>query len=259
LGFVKNSFLKWCLYRLEAWVYRGAHSIVALSPTIKEDIEKRTQANNVFLLTNMADTSYYSPERKRPELEAQFGVAGKFVISYIGAVGFANGLDFMIDCARAAKKAGLPVHFLLCGDGALLENLKTATARHALNNLDFVPFQTREGVREIMNVTDATLVCYRPVPVLETGSPNKYFDGLAAGKLIVVNFSGWIRQEVEARRCGVYVSANNPESFVHTITPFLNNASALLTYQENSRALAEEKYNRTLLSGTFVGMVKLPA
>ena len=54
-----------------------------------------------------------------------------------------------------------------------------------------------------MNVTDATFICYKPVPILETGSPNKYFDGLARGKLILVNFGGWIKEEIEAKRCGV--------------------------------------------------------
>jgi glycosyltransferase involved in cell wall biosynthesis len=223
---------------------------------IKSDIEKRAGSNNVFVLTNMADTTFYALEGKRAELEAKIGVTGKFVISYIGAIGFANGLDFMIDCARATSKAGLPVQFLLCGDGALLEKIEAIKSGQALDNLTIIPFQSRDGVREIMNVTDATLICYRPVPVLETGSPNKYFDGLAAGKLIVVNFSGWIRQEIEAEGCGIYVNANKPESLVNAIAPFLNNASALATYQQNSRTLAVEKYNRALLSTTFVDIVR---
>ena len=60
--------------------------------------------------------------------------------------------------------------------------------QYQLKNFSILPFQNREGVKEVMNVTDATFICYKPVPILETGSPNKYFDGLAAGKLILINF-----------------------------------------------------------------------
>ena len=55
----------------------------------------------------------------------KFDVADKFVVSYIGAIGLANGLDFYIECARACQKTTLPVHFLLCGDGALLEYFRS--------------------------------------------------------------------------------------------------------------------------------------
>jgi hypothetical protein len=72
-----------------------------------------------------------------------------------------------------------------------------------------------------MNITDAAFVCYKNVPILETGSPNKYFDGLAAGKLIVINFGGWIRKEIEEKQCGIYADPQQPTDFVKKIRPFI--------------------------------------
>ena len=94
--------------------------------------------------------------------------------------------------------AGLPVHFLLCGNGALLDFFKRIVQQYQLKNFSIIPPQNRNGVKEVMNVTDAAFICYKPLPVLETGSPNKYFDGLAAGKLILVNFGGWIKKRNRA-------------------------------------------------------------
>ena len=107
-----------------------------------------------------------------------------------------------------------------------------------------------------MRVTDAVFVCYRPVPVLETGSPNKYFDGLAAGKLIVVNFGGWIRDEIEAEQCGIYVDPHDSNSFADRLTPFLNDASLLHRYQNNARRLAEAKYSREQLGRQYAEIVR---
>src|SRR5262249_4028854 len=154
MGFVKNYFFKQFLYGLETSIYRGAQSVVALSPMIQSAIARKVPGKTLHLIPNMSDTDFYGPENKQPALEARFGVEGKLVVAYIGAVGLANGLDFFVECARASQKAGLPVHFILCGEGALLENLTTATQRLALTNFSIVPFQDRDGVKEVMNVTD---------------------------------------------------------------------------------------------------------
>jgi glycosyltransferase involved in cell wall biosynthesis len=92
------------------------------------------------------------------------------------------------------------------------------------------------------------------VPVLETGSPNKYFDGLAAGKLIIVNFGGWIREEIERNGCGVFISSDSPVDFVTRITPFLKDETLLRQHQQEARRLAEKKYSRQKLSKEFASI-----
>jgi glycosyltransferase involved in cell wall biosynthesis len=118
-----------------------------------------------------------------------------------------------------------------------------------LTNLTFAGFRNREGVREIMNITDATFISYLPVGILETGSPNKYFDGLAAGKLIIINFGGWIKEEIERARCGLHVS--DAADFVGKIRPFLADRNLLESYRNAARTLAETKYSRRTLGERF--------
>lgn len=255
MGFIKNSFMKWMLYKLEIIIYTQAEFVVALSSSIREAIQKKN-IKKVYVIPNMADIAFFKPEEKNLTLERTFQVEDKFVVSYLGSFGLANGLDYFLDCARASQKANLPVHFLLNGEGAMLPNLKQSMKRLQLNNLSIIPFQNRDGVRELMNVTDAIFVCYKSVPVLETGSPNKYFDGLAAGKLIIINFGGWIKNELETESCGIYVSPFHPTEFVKHILPFIEDKNRLIRYQKRSRELAESKYARDVLGKQFVEIFK---
>ncbi|HMG89704.1 MAG TPA: glycosyltransferase family 4 protein [Chryseolinea sp.] len=251
MGFVRSHVLKWLLYEMERFIYSDAKSIVALSEKIKEGIEKRAKNKIIHVIPNMADTEFYHPELKQPLLESRFSTEGKFVVSYVGAIGLANGLDFFMECARASQRATQPIHFLLCGEGAMVESLKRVAQQYQLQNFSIIPFQDRKGVKEIMNVTDAAFICYKPLPILETGSPNKYFDALASGKLILLNFGGWIKEEVEKERCGCYINARQPSEFVGTIQPFIDSKQLLKEYQQASRRLAEEKYTRSMLSNKF--------
>jgi glycosyltransferase involved in cell wall biosynthesis len=257
LGFIKNRLLRKTLFLLEKNIYDKAQSLVALSPAIESSIREKINGKTVFLIPNMSDTDFFLPEMKKPLLENEFGVDQKFVVSYIGALGFANGLDYFLECAYASMNANLPIHFLRCGEGAMKEKLQRTAERLHLTNVSFVPFQNRDGVKELLNVTDAVFICYRPVPILESGSPNKYFDGLASGKLIIINFDGWIRNEIEAEECGFAVDAKDPSTFVSKITPYLRDKERLERSQGRSRALAEKKYSRKLLSEKFSSNIVL--
>lgn len=258
LGFIRNVFFKYFLYKLESSIYQGAHSVVALSGPIQSGILKKVPDVSTHLIPNMADTGFYKPEEKNGMLAKRFGVDDKFVISYIGAVGFANGLEYFIECARACQEAELPVHFLLCGEGARLTELHAMAGAYGLNNVTFVPFQNREGVREVMNVTDAIFISYLPVPILETGSPNKYFDGLASGKLIIINFGGWIKKEIETEACGIYVDPAHPGDFVRKLSFYMKSTEPLKKCQQSSRRLAESKYSRLILSEKFIEIFQTP-
>jgi glycosyltransferase involved in cell wall biosynthesis len=251
LGFINNFVFAQALYALEKRIYKSAHAVVALSPAIKSAIEKKVPGKTVHLIPNMADCDFYHPEVKDPALENKFGVQGKLVVSYIGAIGVANGLDSFLECVNASRKAQLPVHFFMCGDGAELDRLKNHVQTLGLVNLTFLDFRNRDGVKELLNITDAAFISFKQVPILETGSPNKFFDGLAAGKLIIINFGGWIKQEIEATQCGFYYNPQHPMEFVKKLSAYLYEGGLLESAQTASRKLGEEKYSREKLSKEF--------
>ena len=60
----------------------------------------------------------------------------------------------------------------------------------------------KEELAGIVGAADVTLTIFAPHPILETNSPNKFFDSLAAGKPVVVNLDGWLRRPRRGARGG---------------------------------------------------------
>jgi len=169
MGILQNKMLASTLFGLEKWIYKNALSIVALSQPIKDSISKKTSGKKqVHVIPNMADTEYYTPKRDIVLKPINLNVEDKFVVSYIGAIGLANGLDYFLECARASQRNNLPVLFIMCGEGAMLNNLVKHSKSLVFENIVFIPFQHMEGVREVLNASDAIFFSYNPVPILET-------------------------------------------------------------------------------------------
>lgn len=255
MGVIRNPILKKALFWMEESIYRNALSIVALSEPIRKAVAAKAPDKSIHVVPNMADTDFFRFTDKEAELEEKFGVKGKFVVSYIGALGMANDLSLLLDCAAASLEANLPIAFFICGEGATRDDLIHDARRRQLQNVTFIPLQEKEGVRTLLNVTDANFISYRPVEVLETGCPNKYFDGLAAGKITIVNFGGWISEEIKKYKCGFRVDPLNPVDFTEKMKPFLADRSLVESYQKAARLLAETTYAREVLSDQFARVI----
>lgn len=248
LGYIRNPLLKFIFLRMERWIYSKAEAVVALSEPIEAAIRQKTPRTRVEQMPNMSDCDYFQPGPKHPAMEERLEAKGKKVVAYLGAMGAANGLSHLLQCAEASQKADLPIRFVLGGDGAMVDDLQKEAVARNLTNVTFAGFLNREEVRDVLSVSDAVFVSYRSAQILETGCPNKYFDGLAAGKLVIVNFGGWIRQEVESNKCGFFVDTKAPEDFVTKIRRYLSDQGLWEEAGRNSRTLAERQYSRRMLS-----------
>jgi glycosyltransferase involved in cell wall biosynthesis len=255
MGFIKRRVLQKYLLDLEKDIYQAAAKIVALSPSIADRVATKIPRKEIAVISNMSDIDFFQLEPKNVELVRKYNVENKFVVSYTGAIGFANGLDHLLMCAKQAQANHLPVQFMLCGEGAELRRLKAQIREMDLTNVSYFPLMNRDGVKEVVNVSDACFISYAPYPILETGSPNKYFDALAAGKLVIVNFDGWIRDEIEETKCGIFIDREIPTSFVEQIKPFLF-TQLLKNYQVAARRLAENSYSREILGKKFASLFK---
>ncbi len=244
MGAIKNRFLKKGLYNFEKKVYQEADKLIALSPSIRNSMEKTAPGKQTFVIPNMSDCGFFDMEIKHKTLEEKFNVENKFVITYFGAVGKANHLEFLVDAAE--KCHDLRVRFLLMGYGSELPKIKKLAAQKGIRNITFLPYGNKEALKKVLNITDAVYVSYADVPVLQTGSPNKYFDALASGKLIIQNFGGWLKEITENNQCGFYTNPHKPNELIEKLLPILEDKKLLQSYQTNARQVAENYFSKEL-------------
>lgn len=234
MGALNYPFAVQLAHYLEKKLYANARAIVGLSPDIVSAVEQRTDTP-VFFVPNFSDVNFFYEEQPLP--------AQPFIISYTGAIGRANGLEYFLNAALEAQNHNLPIHFYLMGRGAGYENLKIKVREQNLKNLYFVSFGNKDEVKKVLTTSHAIYVSYKKLPVLETGSPNKFFDGLASGKLIILNFGGWLADLIHRYNCGFNYDPEIPQVFVEKIKPFLADEMQLKGAQRNALQLAREKFD----------------
>jgi glycosyltransferase involved in cell wall biosynthesis len=252
LGYIKNTQLKQLLYWFEKLVYSKSRSIVAMSPDIVDYVLQTQPATKIMMIPNMSDCEYYQPVVKPLDIEQKYDVEDKFIIAYIGTAGRANHLEYLVDAAIACAHKLPQVHFLVAAAGRELASIRELVHTHQLTNMTFTKYLDRDGVKELLAVTDAIYVSFANVPILASGSPNKFFDGLAAGKLVITNFGGWIKNVLEENQCGFSYDPENIDEMVAELTSYTKDEKKCNFAKQQARRLAEKSFARELLLGQWM-------
>jgi glycosyltransferase involved in cell wall biosynthesis len=218
---------------------------------MEQGIRKVSPSTHVITIPNISDCQFFKPGLKNPTLVEKYGVKDKFVCCYTGAIGLSNHLESIIEIADYLSIKKQNVQFLIAGDGALLEKVRTKAEILKLTNITFLGHIPKRGIAEVYDVSDLNLIMFSKQPILETNSPNKFFDGIAAGLPTAINIKGWIKDLVEEHQCGFYFAEEKPEEFLTAIER-LENADMWRTFSKNARLLAENKFSRQHLMKTFL-------
>jgi len=248
LGYIRNSWAQRLLYAFEHYLYRQADKVIALSPGILEGIKPYKPAGTLFMLPNMADCEYFAPVTP-----TRNNFNEPFYICYTGALGRANRVAFLLEAASACQINGLTqVKFIIAGTGAEATALQKLATDLKLENITWAGHLNREQVRQYLATAHATYTSFDKKPILETNSPNKFFDSLAAGKLTIVNTQGWLQHLVETHQCGFYANPEKPLTFVEKLKPYLQAPDLLQRAQHNARLLAEDQFSRQKITQEFL-------
>ena len=235
MGWVRNKIIQRILYAQEKQIYRHALKIVALSPGIKQDVQSKCPDIDVFLIPNFADIHFFTPFRKQPTNHAK----SRFTIAYTGTFGEANALHHMLNLAKEAREQSMDWRFVLMGKGGKEKELKTLCLKLGLQNVEFLPYGNKEAVRDLLAVTDVVYISFAHFPVLRFNSPNKFFEAIAMGKAVIVNYKGWIYDLVKHHELGFFHHPAENADIIYTLEQLSSHPSTLKQLQKNSRSLAE--------------------
>lgn len=241
---IRNKRVKKYLYGLEDKIYKAANKMVALSPGIAEHILKKYPNKELAIIPNFSDTEFFQNQTV-PEFPRSIKTR-PFTISYVGAVGEVNDLARFLSLAEMAKQKGKKWQFNIMGKGNQLIELVNTKKKRNLENVAFLPFVNKLEVRRILNQTDLIYISFAPFPVLETSSPNKFFDALAVGKPVMVNFKGWIWEVIRENDIGIFHEYGCEEKAVTAIQNMENQPEKLMAAGKKARELAGEKFSKSM-------------
>ncbi len=115
LGILKNPILIWIARRVEMFLYRRATHFLVNSPAYRDYlITKGVPRRKISFIANGVDPNLFRPDIDGRELRREFGVDGKFVVTYAGALAISYDIDTILRRRRRIQRCARHP-FLNCG------------------------------------------------------------------------------------------------------------------------------------------------
>lgn len=257
LGIIRNSLLKRFLLWLEKRIYLSSSAIVALSPGMAEGIKSIIgDSRPVITVPNCSDTDVFKPDVDGSEIRRKYCWEDKFVLLHCGAMGKANGLDFLVDAAQKLRNDPV-IHFVIIGDGSTKSGLEKKTAELGLSNIEFLRSVEKCNLPYYIAACDAALVIFANFPILEHNSANKFFDSISAGKPVLLNYSGWQQKIIEEHNAGLGCHQFDIDEFVEKIKYLKLHPDQRIEMGEKARQLALTNFDRDKLAAEVFKVIEL--
>ncbi|MBI1797186.1 MAG: glycosyltransferase family 4 protein [Candidatus Eisenbacteria bacterium] len=248
---VARAFARW----FERLCYRGAAVVVALSPGMARGVTAAAPGTQVEIIPNAADLDLFDPGATPPAAIAA-ETAGRFVALYAGTLGRANSGGEIVDLAAELKRRGAhDVDIVVIGDGYELAEMQRRAAAEGLDHLKLIGIRSKIETAGWLAASRVTLCLFKPYPVLATNSPNKLFDSLAAGRPVLNNTDGWIKDMLAEGDCGATYTAGDVRRAADLLIAMRDDPERLRAMGARARTLAEQRFSRDLLARQYGDLI----
>lgn len=252
MGVIRNPLVLFAMSLLEWMCYHSAHRLIGLAPGIVEGIIRRgVPPERVALIPNGCDLHIFATV-PRPWRPAEVPNDALMAV-YAGTHGIANGLNAVLDAASELKRRGRDdIRLVLVGEGMLKPSLQARAEREKLDNVIFLDPVEKMRLAGLLAGADLGMQILANIPAFYNGtSPNKFFDYIAAGLPVLINYPGWVADLVAEADCGFVVPPDDPGAFADALEQAADDRAALKRKGANARKLAEERFSRDTLAQEF--------
>lgn len=230
------------------YVYSSCDKIFTTSRSFVDSIAKRgVEKEKLEYLPQYAE-EFYKPIQISEKEEIN---KDKFNITFAGNIGYAQGLDILLDVTSKLKKQNLEkkVVFNIIGDGRYKEELITEVENNNLNQtFNFIDRKPAKEIPEYMAVSDAALLTLTDNSLFNMSVPAKLQSYMACGVPVIAAVNGESRKIIKEAEAGLCSETGDDEELANNIIQLLNkNKKELKKMGDNSRNYYEDNFDKETL------------
>ena len=263
MGALRNPAARKLAGALATFAYRNAEEVVALSPGMAAGVRARYPAVRTTVIPNAADLDFFQVEDDavRRFRDEHRWLGDRPLVIYTGALGAVNGVDYLVHAARRMRDLDPEVQFLIVGHGKEWDITRKLAADHGLLDQSVHMWEKvpKTELPVILGAATVSTSMVRPIPALWENSANKFFDALAAGRPIAVNYGGWQADLIRETGAGLVLDPQDPELGAVTLAAHVRDESWLNDARAAAHRLAVEQFSRDLLFERFEAVLNRSA
>ena len=261
VGALKNPVFRLSARLLEWVAYHQAKHIIALSPGMAEGVMRRGISHDrVTVIPNSSDVNLFNvPSERGTWVRERLKLTPtQPLIVYTGTFGIINEVGYLVDVAREMLKINPDIYFLLVGDGKQKQLVETRAESVGVLDQNLAIWSSLPKM-EIVDVLAAATVATSvvlPIKAIENNSANKFFDALAAGKPIAINYGGWQKEILEENSAGIYLPYDDIHMAAIKLAEFSTDEIRLGLAQQAAKVLATTQFSRDHLYEKFEHVIR---
>lgn len=267
----------WVLERIEKSMYQKCDRLITVGEGYFNRLaEKGVSKEKMSIVMNGTDLAVYSPREKNFELLKQFGLEGKFIVSYIGTVGMACGLEVVLDAAEKLSsefrvlssefdsadnpkpeiRNMKPIVFVIVGDGAYREKLEAEAKTRSLANVVFTGRQPKSSMPDWISSSDANLVHLKKTELFTTVMPSKIFESAGCKRPIIIGVDGFAKKLVMDAQAGLDMTPESADSLVECVEKLATDTELCKVLGENAYNNIAKVHNRDKQAEDYIEVLK---
>ena len=253
----EQSALHRGLTKVAEFLYRNCDRLVVVTPAFKEYLIKhsRVPEEKIVVVENGVDSNVFrvAPNLAlRRELDAE----GRFVVSYIGTIGAAHGLETLLEAASWVRERMPEVLFLIVGEGADKACVMSLARSRRLSNVRFLGQQPRETIPAYISASDACLVLLKKAELFKTVLPTKMLECMSCARPIILGVDGHARKVMEQANAGIFITPQDPTALVEAVIRLASDPALRESMGRNGRQHILRYFSRRDSAKTYLDVLQ---
>jgi colanic acid biosynthesis glycosyl transferase WcaI len=254
----RTSLLHRGLARIANLLYRESDRIVVVTPAFKDYLVKHMNVlpDKIFIVQNGVETDVFDPGHTQLNLKSKLGLENKFVVSYIGTMGMAHGLDKVLDAAAELQHRHPQIVFLFVGEGSDKERIISIATFRKLTNVRFVDEQPRERIPDYIHASDACLVLLKKSEIFKTVIPTKMLEFMSCARPVILAVDGQARKIIEEAHAGIFIQPENVSDLTDAVVRLASDPELRNSLGRCGRQHILQHFSRAQTARTYIQVLE---